>query len=620
MPATSTPLAEAAFCGGSWYFLTVDHRWTVSPESPRDGCWNPLLLPFGAVCALVSPHMRAIPWSSAVPVVCALVLTGSGGCGNSAPSIDTLALPGARVGLAYDTRFEASGAEDLVWRLADGGLPPGLALSRDGRIQGIAEAQGRFELSVEVTASSGGTDRKRFVLQVGEGRPLTLHTTRLTEAVVDVGYNARLAASGGVAPYRWRVTAGALPEGITLVVEDNTARLTGTTTAIGSFDFALELLDDRGASIAHQMTLTVSQQQVPLQLVTDEVLPPAHRDQPYEIRIQVEGGGTEARQWGISEGNLAPGLEIVEQDRSSIFLKGSPSVAGRFAFTLNVSEIGVESASKYFVLVVGADPIQLEMKSLLQLAKVGETYTASIAYKGGMGNGVRYALSSGRLPRGLFLVDGQISGVAQEAGVFPLGLSVSDDTGTSSGSVTLEVLDDLRLSDNQTLSDAYVSVQYEEHVSIFGAAFGASRFDHRGVPPGLNVRLEDNQLWIYGIPRVSGVYSATISVTDAQLRQASGNYDIIVYPELKITTENLPVLRTGIPYSALLTVEGGHSEVFKWKIVQGRLPTGIVFDTNSGRLSGTSTVAGQYELTFAAIGVQTSTTTLVLRAEPTSAP
>jgi hypothetical protein len=50
-----------------------------------------------------------------------------------------------------------------------------------------------------------------------------------------------LVAQGGDAPYKWAVTSGSLPAGITL--NKHTGELSGTPTATGKFTFTVKVKD-----------------------------------------------------------------------------------------------------------------------------------------------------------------------------------------------------------------------------------------------------------------------------------------------------------------------------------------------------------------------------------------
>jgi hypothetical protein len=69
---------------------------------------------------------------------------------------------------------------------------------------------------------------------------LQIITTSLAPARVGSTYNQTLTASGGVPPYTWSVSTGALPEGISL---NTFGTLNGTPTKIGSFSFVVEVTD-----------------------------------------------------------------------------------------------------------------------------------------------------------------------------------------------------------------------------------------------------------------------------------------------------------------------------------------------------------------------------------------
>lgn len=55
-------------------------------------------------------------------------------------------------------------------------------------------------------------------LEKAPAPPLLVHDS-LPAAVVGHLYGARLAATGGVAPYRWRITSGPLPRGLHLLAD-----------------------------------------------------------------------------------------------------------------------------------------------------------------------------------------------------------------------------------------------------------------------------------------------------------------------------------------------------------------------------------------------------------------
>lgn len=80
--------------------------------------------------------------------------------------------------------------------------------------------------------------------------PLQMSSSPFHAGEVGVAYGAvSLTASGGVAPYTWSVTDGALPAGLTLGPEGS---VSGTPASAGNFSFTIQVADSRdgAASIA----------------------------------------------------------------------------------------------------------------------------------------------------------------------------------------------------------------------------------------------------------------------------------------------------------------------------------------------------------------------------------
>ena len=74
--------------------------------------------------------------------------------------------------------------------------------------------------------------------------PLTIITTSLPNATVNVAYSAPLQASGGTPPYTWTVASGSsLPSWLTLGGSGTNWSLSGTPTAAGTSTFSLTVTD-----------------------------------------------------------------------------------------------------------------------------------------------------------------------------------------------------------------------------------------------------------------------------------------------------------------------------------------------------------------------------------------
>ena len=80
-----------------------------------------------------------------------------------------------------------------------------------------------------------------FAQQPPSAGPLAITTTSLPEATTHQQYEARLQATGGVAPLHWEIVTGKLPKGLEL--NEDTGVISGTTEETGDFQVTIALTD-----------------------------------------------------------------------------------------------------------------------------------------------------------------------------------------------------------------------------------------------------------------------------------------------------------------------------------------------------------------------------------------
>ena len=81
---------------------------------------------------------------------------------------------------------------------------------------------------------------------------LTITTTTLPAAVINIAYSTNISYTGGTGPYTCTITAGALPTGLALGTATSTScPLAGTPTAAGSFSFTVEVVDGPSGQRTH---------------------------------------------------------------------------------------------------------------------------------------------------------------------------------------------------------------------------------------------------------------------------------------------------------------------------------------------------------------------------------
>lgn len=166
-------------------------------------------------------------------------------------------LPGATAGTAYNVTLVGAGAiGPYTFTLVDGRLPAGITLSSAGVLSGTPTASGSFPLSLRVRDANGETGTVSLTLTVAVPT-LTITPATLPEANQGLSYTQTITASGGIAPYSYAVTAGALPEGLTL--SGTTGVISGTPVGSGAASFTITVTDSTGGTPARASVAYVLQ-------------------------------------------------------------------------------------------------------------------------------------------------------------------------------------------------------------------------------------------------------------------------------------------------------------------------------------------------------------------------
>jgi len=164
-------------------------------------------------------------------------------------TVDTAALPAATVAVAYSQTVTASGGTaPYSYVVTAGALPAGVSLSPAGVLSGAPTQGGAFAFTVTATDSSGGSgpfSGSRALTLAVNAPSIAITPTTLPNGQFQTAYSQALSASGGVAPYAFAVTAGALPAGVTL---SSAGVVSGTPTVSGTFNFSVTATDASGGT------------------------------------------------------------------------------------------------------------------------------------------------------------------------------------------------------------------------------------------------------------------------------------------------------------------------------------------------------------------------------------
>ena len=150
------------------------------------------------------------------------------------------------------------------------------------------------------------------------------------------------------------------------------------------------------------------------------------------------------------------------------------------------------------------------------------------------------------------------------------------------------------------------------------------------LPPGLSLSTVSNKGRVTGTPTTVGVYSVSLTVTDASTtRTASTNFNwTIAYPPIVAVTPNLPPTTVNTAIASLqMTATGGSGTANQNWTGGASLPPGLSM-TSAGLITGTPTVVGTYSVSLtvtdpnvtpASSGTSTTSFSWVVAARPTIA-
>ena len=279
-------------------------------------------------------------------------------------AVTPVTLPAGTAGTAYSQTLTISGGIAPYTAALSGVLPAGLTFNAATRsFSGTPTQSGTFNISVTVTDSTGGTAATittPYTLSIA-APSLTLTPATVPSGTGGVAYAQMFSASGGIAPYSYTVSAGALPQGLTL--NASTGALAGTPSVAGSFNFSITGKDSTtgaAGSVTQAYTLPVS---APAITLTPETLPAGLFAVSYPLQLTAVGG-TAPYRYAVTSGALPAGLTLSNQG----LFTGAPNAAGTFTVTITVTDALNFTGLRVYTLTVAPRPdpaLDPEVRGLL---------------------------------------------------------------------------------------------------------------------------------------------------------------------------------------------------------------------------------------------------------------
>ena len=463
---------------------------------------------------------RILASCSALIICVFLAACGGGGSKPPAPpaplTITTSDLTQATVNVPYSFYLVGNGGSgSFTWSVSSGSLPPGLTLNpTSAQISGTPTAAGTFPFTAKVTDEASDAATANLTISVSGAIVITCtscapHTSNLPSGVPGTLYTATLTATGGVAPYTWCVveinnggcddgSGGALPMGLTM--DTSTGVISGTPTMPqATTQVTVEVKDHENPQSSGSTTISISIFGITTgSLPSGEIYSPYNQTllllggtKPYSWCVIESGGGCDNGSGGALPAGITLSASCTGTQQLVCPITGTPTVAGSFPFTLQVtdSEQTPAMATGMFTITINPTPPLQITTSSLPAGTQGVYYSNPVAATGGVPP-YSWSLTSGPLPTGLTLSGtGVIAGTPTgSSGDFPITVQVTDTlTNTASAPLNLTIAAGRLVVTASNVPAGTVSVPYS---AALGAAGGTPPYTWTalsGPPSGLTL-------------------------------------------------------------------------------------------------------------------------------------
>ena len=527
----------------------------------------------------------------------------------SAPPAVVTVLAVATKNLLYRTAVTAftpvtasGGTGTLVYSISPA-LPTGLTFSTTtGAISGTPTViSSSVPFTIRVTGSVGQYSEKTFSLSVS----YPLLDTILVTATNTFTQNSAIteyipvAGSGGYGVLTYSVNPS-LPSGLSF--DTTNGKITGTPTAVSTATVYTVTVTDEGLQTSSkQFSLTVSAEVIP-PIVTVLAIPTkvvVQKDTVPAFAPVTATGGKGVLTYAISP-SLPAGFTFLTTNGQ---IYGSPtntSAAAGYTITVTDQSSPQQSSSKTFSLTVNSPPalnITRAVASTTLIRNAVATAFTPVTAANGVGN---YSFSlDNLLPAGLNFnaLTGEISGTPTVTKTLTTYTVTVTDSFPQSRSTTFDLTVSLPTVISLTQAVPTKSLNQNIQISPFSpitasGGYGTLTFSiNPALPIGLNFNTANGQITgnptAYTLPIVY-----TVTVTDQAQQSNSQTFTLVVIPPSLNTRQDIPTrtITKGVASDVFTPVSatGGYPP-YSYS-VDIALPSGVILDTATGRISGTPLV------------------------------
>src|SRR5579864_7537181 len=253
-------------------------------------------------------------------------------------SIDTTSLPDSARGLNYGAAiYTLGGRPPYTIKVTNGALPAGLTATASWinvNLAGVPTTDGLYKFTVQVSDSyeTPNTVSRDFQIRISDQMALSGPTQ--AQILYDQSYSTTFPATGGFPPYTWSMSQ--IPPGF--MFDSTTGSLSGTRkgasdTTSSSTTSVVTVHDSSNPPLSAPYSVFTLQVFGKLMISTTSMPPVVAGN-----TVLLSPLATYAGQWSVSSGSLPPGLSLGTSWSGNATITGSPTTAGVYTFTLNLTD------------------------------------------------------------------------------------------------------------------------------------------------------------------------------------------------------------------------------------------------------------------------------------------
>ena len=253
-------------------------------------------------------------------------------------------------------------------------------------------------------------------------------TATLPSGTVGTPYFGSVSAVGGVSPYTFSVTAGALPSGLSL--DQSSGTISGTPTVVVSKTFWVRVSDANGATTRLHTQITISSSPsaavvTPLSVAVSPVTASVGSGSGQQFSATVQGTSNTAVSWSASSGTI-----------SSTGFFTAPTVTSSTNVTVSATSAAdsTQASSALVTVIPPATPVSVTVSPSSVSVTSGGTQQFTALVQGTTNTAVTWTAGAGTISSSGFFT---APAVTSNTSVSIAAFSAADPSATSSTNVTV---------------------------------------------------------------------------------------------------------------------------------------------------------------------------------------